>query len=37
MKPLLLQLGPIAPCLLHVATHEERASILFVAACEVLE
>lgn len=36
MKPLLLQLGPITLCL-HVATHEERASILFVAAREVLE
>jgi len=37
MKPLPVQLLPIASCLLHVAPCEERASILFVAALLVLE
>lgn len=32
MKPLLVKLVPVAPCLLHVASCEERAAILFVAA-----
>lgn len=31
MKPLPVQPVPIAPCLLHVAPYEERASVLFVA------
>ena len=31
-----MQLVPIAPCLLHVAPCEERASILFVAILSVL-
>lgn len=31
-KPLLEQLVPIAPCLLHVTPFENRASIPFVAA-----
>ncbi|XP_074962573.1 histone deacetylase 8 isoform X4 [Phalacrocorax aristotelis] len=37
MKPLLGQLTPIAPCPLHVAPCEERASVLSVAAIQVLE
>jgi len=37
MKPLLVQLVPGDPCLFHVALWQEEASILFVAALQVLE
>lgn len=37
MKPLLVKLVCLAPCLLQVAPSEERASIFFVATLEVLE
>lgn len=31
MKPLPVELAPFASCILHVAPHEDRASILFAA------
>jgi len=37
MEPLPVQFIPIASCLLHVVPCEERASVLFVVALEVLE
>ena len=37
MKPLLVQLVPVAACLLHVAPREENVSTLFVAALQVLK
>lgn len=37
MKPLTVQHVSIALCLLHVAPCEERPSILFVTALQVLE
>jgi len=37
MQPLLVQLVPVAPCLLHLAPCEGKASVLFVAALSVLE
>jgi len=37
MKHLIVQLVPIAPCLLHVVLCEESAFVIFVTALQVLE